>query len=251
MIDEFFLHELNYTLDPNKIVKDKTILMGEEHLIPKSDWIPFDEMDTSAKILNNEIFERAFLKILDLHAPKNKVAFVSLCTSTRPYQYSRKWSEFKKKFGNMADMVVLSNGGIIPEKFWTSYPYMNYDGVADISVRPIFNRVTEDRLIKFFTRHQYEFVLANFRPTMPNLCELADITLGKLKKNGKIKDYIVLPTAEQYQDLQDRGFPGGKMFPDLDEDMVQSFINALIKFNSLADKNFKHYNPHEIASLLF
>lgn len=248
-LDEMFSN-LQPIKNHEKMVDDKSILVGDELLIPRNKWVAFDEINSTVKILSNPIFETAFAEIVKKHKPKEKVAFISLCTTTRPYQFSRKWGEFKKAFGSMADLIVLSNGGIIPEKFWQSYPYMNYDG-PDVADQETFNKLTEDRLTRLFSKHKYDYILANFRPNMPNTRYIVDKALSQLKEKGKIKDYLILPTEEQYNKLQEDGFPGGKMFPDLDTDILKSFIDTITKFNTLVNPEFKVYNEKDASNSLF
>jgi predicted RNA-binding protein len=112
----------------DKIIKDKSILVGDEKVIKQSKWVPFSEISTSLDVLNHHIFSDAFQNILKTFKTTHKIAFMSMCTSTRPYYLSRKWKEFKNHFDGLMDLIVISNGGIIPEEYWESYPYLNYDG---------------------------------------------------------------------------------------------------------------------------
>ena len=42
-----------------KIVTDKSILVGDEKLVKKSQWIPLTEMNTDIKILTHKMFDDA------------------------------------------------------------------------------------------------------------------------------------------------------------------------------------------------
>lgn len=217
----------------DKIVKDKSILVGDEKLVKKSQWIPLSEMNTDMKILTHKMFDNAFNKIVRDHTPKHKVAFISLCTSTRPYQLGRKWKKYVSEFSGKADLIVTSSGGIIPEAYWNSYPYLNYDGDSAKSANKLYAEKMEKRLLKFFKTHRYDYVVINFRPKLRNTPVAAKV-FAKLKEEGFVKDYIIVPDQSMYEDLQRRNFPGGKMYPDLDEKI---FENIKISVEEFGDSN--------------
>jgi predicted RNA-binding protein len=199
-----------------KIVKNKSILVGDEKLVKKKNWIPLDEMNTDVKILTHELFDTIFNKIVREHKPTHNIAFISLCTATRPYHLGRKWKKFVSEFSNKADLIVISSGGVIPQNYWCSFPYQNYDGDSAKSANGLYTEKLEKRLVKFFTVHNYDYVVANFRPKIRNTPVVKKV-FDDLKVKGIIKDFVVVPDEAAYQELQNRGFPGGKMYPDLDE----------------------------------
>ena len=108
-------------------VTDKNILAGNNKLFSNDEWVPAAELFGEIKVLNHSLIHEAFDRILDQHVIKQPTAFLSLCSATRPYYYSTKWKEYVKYFDNKVDFIVVSNGGMIPEEFWLSYPYLNYD----------------------------------------------------------------------------------------------------------------------------
>jgi hypothetical protein len=202
-----------------KRVKDKAILTGRDDLIPKKKWIPASEMSTEMQILNDKygIFEDGFQQILKKHTMKSKVAFMSLCCATRPFHLSTKWRTFDSHFGKEVDLIVQSNAGIIPENFFESYPYGNYDGEQTIVGTPTYKKMLEKRLNSFLTHHPYPYVLANFRPHQRNT-EVNKRVLSLLREKGTIKDFVVIPNDELYERARQSGFgkPNGMgaMFPD-------------------------------------
>lgn len=213
----------------DKIVTDKSILVGDEKLVKKSQWIPLSEMNTDIKILTHKIFDNAFNKIVREHKPKHNVALISLCISTRPYHLGRKWKRYIEEFGDKADLIVTSSGGVIPQEYWNSYPYLNYDGDSAKVANKLYAEKMEKRLLKFFKTHSYDYVVVNFRPKLRNT-PVATKVFSKLKQQGFVKDYVIVPTQEAYSELQSRGFPGGKMYPDLDEKILGQIRESVEQF---------------------
>lgn len=221
----------------NKIVKDKSILVGDEKLVKKDKWVSYNEINESMNILKHKIFRQTFNKIVREHQPKHNIAFLSLCTSTRPYHLGRKWKQYIKTFSGKVDLIVLSSGGIIPQDYWNSFPFLNYDGkTSPPGFEELYAKLMDERLSKFFKIHHYDYVVANFRPNIRNAV-IAQKTLARLKKYGKIKDFVLVPDKEAYEELQKRGFPGGKMYPDLDVKIFEHIENAVNKFVDLSKSN--------------
>ena len=216
----------------NKTVKDKSILVGDERLVKRKNWISLNEMNTDMKILNHKLFDNIFNKIVREHRPNHKVAFLSLCTSTRPYHRGRKWKKFISEFGDRADLIVVSSGGIIPQNYFCSFPFLNYDGDSAKSANLLYAKKLEKRLLKFFKTHQYDYIVANFRPRLRNTPTIKKVC-NRLKLKSVIKDFVLVPDEESYQDLQDRGFPGGKMFPDLDEAIFEKIKQKIDYFTAI------------------
>lgn len=214
----------------DKIIKDKSILVGDEKVIKKTKWVPFSEISTSLDVLNHHIFSDAFQNILKTFKPTHKIAFMSMCTSTRPYYLSRKWKEFKNYFDGLMDLIVISNGGIIPEEYWESYPYLNYDGVMSGKKDDyLYYDKTSKRLKSFLTKHHYDYIIVNFKPH-GRFTKVANDILPQLKELGMIKDFIIIPDKILYTELQNSGFPSGKMFPDLDPRVINQINQHIGKF---------------------
>lgn len=218
-----------------KKVRDKKILVGNEFLFKRRDWIPFSEMDNRRKIITHPLFDTAFDKIVKLHRPTHKIAFISLCTSTRPYDSSRKWGTFKQLFGSKCDLIVSSNAGLIPSEYWQSYPFLNYDGGHEAGNDEVYwkqnRKKLKLRLWRFFNSHNYDYIIANFRPKIKNIALIRKV-LSKLKNDGKIKEFAIVPSDNLYRDIQDRGFPSGMIFPDLDEKVLEALHYHIQKFDS-------------------
>ena len=193
---------------------NKKILQGDEQLFLKYDWISADKLFGENRVLTSPLMHSAFDLILEKHTPTHKTAFLSLCTSTRPFLLSKKWKKFISEFKNKADLIVVSSGGFVPQNFWCSYPFLNYDA-PEHQDDNLYKEVMYDRMMRFFKTHRYDYVLANFSPKQRNR-ETAEQGLSKLKADGFISDFNLIPNVETYNEAQKQGWKeNGKMFPDL------------------------------------
>lgn len=179
-------------------------LKGKSDLVDERLWIPIEEMDNEIKVLTNKLFDDVFDKINCNFKRNSNIAFFSLCTKTRPYYKSYKWkrliNDFKEKFKYPLDFIVSSNGGIIPKKYWESYPFLSYDAHGDKNTDELYKEKLEIRLLKFLSRHNYPYVIADFRPNQRNRVVFESV-LYKLKKEGKIKDFFVSPSIETFEKM--------------------------------------------------
>lgn len=202
------------------------INQGNDLLIPHDRWVPAESIQgDEIKTLHSPIVEMAFKKILELHVPRHKTALVSLCTSSRPYSTSPKWKTFINKFGERADMIICSNGGIIPIEFENCYPYLTYDAHGEGKWDRVYINVCYRRLMEFFNKFHYERIVFNFRPGMRN----------RIAAQAFIRDYkgdsrvVILPTSAAYKEAQKAGFPCGRMFPDLDPRVLKELENEIMQ----------------------
>lgn len=197
---------------------------GSERLIPKKEWLPPSAIQgEEIKTLRSPMIEKAFQEILRQYKPKHDVALVSLCTATRPYSKSRKWKTFIEKFGDDADMIVCSNGGIIPLEFESCYPYLTYDAHGEGKYDKLYINTMYRRMSIFFEKFKYKKIILNFRPNMRN-------RIGALAFQRDYKgdaEVIILPTKEIYGDIQKAGFPEGRMFPDLATPVLKQLETAI------------------------
>ena len=171
----------------------------EDHLIPLTERVPDSELIGEEKVLNSPVVEQAFQKILQEYKPRNSIAIFSLCTQSRPYIKSLKWKILDECFGDVCDLIVCSNGGIIPSDYWNCYPYLTYDaphtpsGKWDDLYCEIFGR----RLKQFLSKHPYDKCIFLFTPDTRNYKSI----LKNLESGWKL-----LPTPEMYRktiDLED------------------------------------------------
>ena len=129
-------------------------------------------------------------------------------------------------------MIVVSNGGFIPESFWESWPFLNYEaGPHEDDI--LYKKVMYKRMHKFFKTNAYKYVIANFNPRQRNY-EPAEQSLRELKEEGYIQDYVLTPSSELYKKAQQDGFRGpngaGDMFPDLHKFILNDIINEVERF---------------------
>ena len=139
---------------------------------------------------------------------------------TRPYHEGPKWKRFVSNFNGKVDMIVSSNGGIIPQEFWYSWPYMNYESGEPHGKKEteLYNKVGYEWLLKFFKKHSYKYVICNMNPNH-RIYDRFPEAFQLLKDNGYIEDYTMIPSMELYKKVKEDGFSGvngmGEMYPDL------------------------------------
>lgn len=200
---------------------------GSEYLLPKEQWTAAENIQgDEIKTLQSPVIEAAFQRILQLHTPKHRIAFVSLCTATRPYSKSRKWKKFIELFGDSADMIICSNGGIIPIEFESCYPYMTYDAHGEGKWDKQYINTCYRRLIAFFEKFHYDKIIFNFRPNMRN--RIAALAFKRDYKGSS--EIVILPTPEAYKAAQRDGFkPAGMRFPDLSYPVINELRKEIEK----------------------
>ncbi len=218
-----------------KKVRDYSILIGDDDLIPRSEWVPLSEMNTDTRIIEHDIFEEAFVKIVEEHQVTKPIAFLSLCTRSRPYSDSFKWKNFEQ-YGDVSDLIVVSTSGVVPQRYWNSYPFLNYDSPFDPNAVQIYRKMVKNRLTKFFENNRYDFVLANFRPNLKTT-KAAKEALSDLNKRKFIRDYAIIPDDSLYKKMQIDGFgkPNGvgSMFPDLHAFSINHIESTLSQWVSM------------------
>jgi len=234
------------------IDRDKILPKGDEKLFTKKEWISSDQMDCETKVLNLPILHETFERIMEQHIPTQPTAFLSLCTSTRPYYRSQKWRKFQESFGPKVDMIVVSNGGMVPEPFWESWPYLNYEAGPHENDK-LYQDLMYDRMMLFFTTmhglgHPYKNVIANFNPKQRNY-DPAKESLTELKTQGVIKKFAIIPEKELYNRAKEDGFHGspnsaGDMFPDLHKFILYA-LNRLRNLDIMNLNFLKRYLNYE------
>jgi hypothetical protein len=207
---------------------DKGVRQGGTLLVPRKSWCPLSEIQGhDPDVLLSPTIEAAYREVLARHRPRHPIALVSLCTSTRPYSMSRKWGEFIRRFGGMADLIVHSNGGVIPIEFEDQFPYLNYDAHGEREYDRLYVKIGIERLSRFFLTHRYRFVLFNFRPTQRNVKIALDIG-PRLHEVGALERWALVPDAG----LWDRVRAGGlsmkyKLYPDLLPEILSALHDQL------------------------
>lgn len=199
---------------------------GKEDLIPRSEWVEECEIQgTDEMVLYHPIMRKAFFEILKKYKPKKSIAFVSLCTSTRPYSKSRKWKKFKEEFGKDCDLIIASNGGIIPIEFEECYPFLTYDAHGQKQYDELYIKFLYSRLMKFFNKFHYDYIIFNFRPNMRNRVS-ANAFVKHFKGNTKC---FIAPSNATYEKARRNKFkPYGSRYPDLSDEVMQE-LRTIIK----------------------
>jgi hypothetical protein len=217
--------------------KQKALPKGDEQLFSKSEWISSDQLDNEKKVLVNPVIHTGFDRILEQHKPIQHTAFLSMCTAVRPYYKSEKWKRFIYEFHHKVDMIVSSNGGIIPENFWESWPYLNYESGPPhyASENTLYRKIGYDWMIRFFKTHSYKYVICVMNLNH-RVYSVWPESLKELKEGGYIEDYKMIPDTKLYKLAKDDGFhgsnpnSGGEMFPELHKFILDAIIEQVDKF---------------------
>lgn len=154
-------------------------------------------------LLHNPLIDALCKKMREDYKPKHKFAIFSLCTSTRPYINSPKWKAFYKNFGDVADLIICSNGGIIPIEYQYCYPFTIYDAHGDSKTDELYKQKFKERLDAFLDVHanSWDKIVFSFLPSSRNREVIKDYDKGNDK-------YYVLPSLEVYKKIQEEGSVG-------------------------------------------
>jgi hypothetical protein len=208
---------------------DKSIPQGGEYLLSKDKWGELESIQgCDPDVLYSPVMIKAFNGIVSSHTMGRKIALFGLCTATRPYSMSRKWKQYITDFEEYADLIICSNGGIIPIEFESQYPYLNYDAHGQSKYDKIYIEKGIERLKLFLQTHNYEYCLFNFRHNMRNY-KIVETVGFWAKQKGYIRDYRIMPTKQQYEQSRKEGFveKGFKMYPELWPTMYNPVLEQL------------------------
>lgn len=182
-------------------VKDHNYLFSKEEIASRED-CKISELEGEDKVLNSQAVDDAFERILADFKPKHNKVIFSLCSSSRPYITSLKWKSFHEHFGDVADLVICSNGGIIPIEYMCCFPFMEYDAHrANAGTDQLYKDKMKERLTRFLDKFgkDYEVIIYSFLPSSRNAEAIREM-------NGA--GGVLLPTQSVYRDIIDNGCPG-------------------------------------------
>lgn len=182
-------------------VKDHNYLFSKEEIASRED-CKISELEGEEKVLNSQAVDDAFERILADFKPKHNKVIFSLCSSSRPYITSLKWKSFHEHFGDVADLVICSNGGIIPIEYMCCFPFMEYDAHrANAGTDQLYKDKMKERLTRFLDKFgkNYEVIIYSFLPSSRNAEAIREM-------NGA--GGVLLPSHEVYRDIIDNGCPG-------------------------------------------
>ena len=170
-------------------------MIAREHdfLLKPEERGPIELLHGEFNTLHNTDIELAFQRILQTFKPKHNKAIFSLCTSTRPYIQSIKWATFNRNFGGDCDLIVCSNGGIIPMEYMCCYPFLEYDAHREPKYDELYNERFEYRLETFLEKFgaNYKVKVFSFLPSSRNR-----VVLEKLGYAN------IVPTDTTYQKIK-------------------------------------------------
>lgn len=163
---------------------DKRVAQGTEELLTRNEWCSV--MGIHGKdpdVLLHPTMELAFSRILERFKPKHRVAYLGLCSSIRPYSQSRKWAVVAPLLQDKADLIITSNGGVIPIEYEGAFSYLNYDAHGHSRYDDLYIKVLTKRLLAFFRTHRYETLCFHYRVGLRNR-EAARIGGGAVVAGG-------------------------------------------------------------------
>lgn len=174
---------------------------GSEVLFAKNEWCPAKEIQgTDLDVINHPLMKEAFNRTLEAHEVRHTTALLSLCTKTRPYSKGRKWKTLRNRYGEHADLIVTSNGGIVPLQLEGAYPFKTYDAKGERSNDNAYKVALRQKLSTFFERHRYERLVFLYRPTLRNV-DAARHACYALSARGLIKTFAILPSQLLYRSI--------------------------------------------------
>lgn len=171
----------------------------ENFLFKEDERCSDEELFGEDKVLHNPVIDTGLCRIMEDYQPQHKYVIFSLCTSTRPYLKSVKWKTFYKNFGKQCDLVICSNGGIIPMEYMNCWPFLTYDAHSSSKYDDLYNELFERRLTTFLDKFGdcWEKKVFTFLPKSRNRVVINKLGLEKL-----------LPSEEVYADIRENGSPG-------------------------------------------
>lgn len=200
---------------------------GSDKLIPENEWIdPRILQLDEERLLRHPLMQRAFEKVMELHRKKHDIAFISMCTSTRPYSRGVKWRTFKEKYGDMMDLIICSSSGVmVPLEFDDCYPFMTYNVDQKKRNEELYLKIINKRMNEFLDRFNYKYVIFNFRPTL-NVVKVAQ----SVKRHSNHPENIyIYPSHETYELAKSHKFkPYSIYYSDLSND-VMGELNGIIR----------------------
>lgn len=139
------------------------------NVVETSPWARPELLKGEARVLSNPLIEQANQAILDQFQPQHPAVIFSLCSATRPYYRSPKWKMFLAEFGSSADLVICSNGGVIPMQYAHCWPFMEYDA-RRVNARhdAEYKDMVVARITTFLARFPYRTIIHVYTPSSRN-----------------------------------------------------------------------------------
>lgn len=165
-----------------------------EYLFSKNAWCDIEDITGEENVLNSKLIQEAYEKIIKDYKPKHKYAIFSLCTHTRPYLKSRKWAMYYKCFGKSCELIVCSNGGIIPMEYMNCFPFLDYDAPYTEELNEEYKRLFILRLKNFLDNFSFEKIIFIFKPNSRNYEALMELPMPH--------NSILIPSLEMYENIK-------------------------------------------------
>lgn len=206
---------------------NKALLQGGTELLPRRTWPALEEIQgNDLTMFNSPTIARAYEAVLEKWVPCHEVMLTSLCTATRPYSASRKWWAYESLLGEDVDLVICSNGGIVPLPYQWQFPYLNYDAKGQSQFDKKYIEVVGHRLARFIRHFHYRHVVFAFLQGARNRL-IAEHIGPLLMQEGAIEGYTILPSDKVRSQASEEiaGNPNGYLvYPDLWPCMLQEVV---------------------------
>jgi hypothetical protein len=207
---------------------NKAFLQGGELLLKRSEWPPLESIQgNDLTMFESPTIAKAFKRTLETWEPRRPVMVTSLCTSTRPYSASRKWWAYASLLGDDVDLVVCTNGGIVPLPFEGQFPFLNYDAKGQARFDEQYIKVVGNRLERFIRKFRYRHVVFSFLQGMRNRV-IAERLGPMLVRENVIEGFTILPSdaiREQARAEIAKDPNGYMVYPDIWPCMLQELVS--------------------------
>lgn len=211
----------------------------EDFLIKPDERVPKETLVGDEQVLNAPVIEKAFQRILADFVPYHNKAIFSLCTSTRPYLNSVKWKTYYELFGDQCDLIICSNGGIIPMNYMNCYPFHDYNAPHEGNKwDELYMQVFERRLTLFLEKNRkyYDKICFAFIPETRNYRSIEKLQ----NTNSLYEGSALIPDRDTYRKVLNGedlyiGFPIQR-YPTLSPAVLTQMDNYL-ETNSVPLKN--------------
>lgn len=219
-------------------------LRPEDFLIKSNERVPKETLVGDEQVLNAPVIEKAFQGILNDFKPYHNKAIFSLCTSTRPYLDSVKWKTYNELFGNECDLIICSNGGIIPVNYMNCYPFHDYNAPHEGNKwDDLYKQVFERRLVTFLEKNRkyYDKLCFVFIPDTRNYTSIEKLQ----KTNNLFEGSALIPDRETYKKVLNNedlyiGFPVQR-YPTLSTSVLLQMDDYLQTHSSKLQKLIQSY----------
>lgn len=158
---------LNINLEDKKVISE--LYISKYGKFPLYEYIPFEYwaehnslQGESASIINHPVFQMAEGYVLADHKKNFDILVICSCSDSKPYDRNINYRQYKKICKGKADLVILSDSGIIPLKFSYYYPFLHYNWNHSNDTKELeelFIYYSMERIKRFCKKFPYKKVI--------------------------------------------------------------------------------------------